>query len=178
MKDHIERLHISKRAAFFCFAGLLAIVSIAVLRTLRPPVVTTGDSYLNQLIAKERTLQENTQLAVDQANATRQATERNLWRDEPIAIWKQQLPPKWSAQDVGVTDGVFVSSRRVLLTRKDATARDYTEILDVIQKCESLQSAHIQNLVLSSSDPVKHRFDLVQFLLVFSTPRTQSKPSS
>lgn len=96
MKDHIERLRISKRTVFFCFAGLLAVVSVAALRTLRPPLVTTGDSYLNQLIAKERTLQDNTQLAVDQANATRQTAERNLWKDELIAAWKQQLPEKWT----------------------------------------------------------------------------------
>lgn len=77
-----------------------------------------------------------------------------------------------------MTEGVFVNSRRLLLTRKDAAARDYAEILDVVHKCESLQSAHIQNLVLSSSDPAKHRFYLVQFLLVFSIPRAQSKSSN
>lgn len=178
MKDHIERLRISKSAAFFCLTGVLAVTTIAALRILRPPVVTTGDSYLNQLIAREHSLQENTQLAVDQANATRMTAERNLWGEEALAAWKQKLPEKWTAQDVSVTEGMYVNTRRILLTRKDAASRDYAEILSMLHRCEDLQGAHIQNLVISSSDPARHRFDLVQLLIVFSIPKSGRNPAS
>jgi hypothetical protein len=161
INDLQERFKITNSSLITLALGVMAVGAIFIIKTVRPPL-PTNDSERASLAAQASTLSAFDDVALQRSVAAKENAAKALWTADTFAALKSELPAKWTITEYGNQIGVGTVSRRFLLTRPDASVRDYAEIRGLISKL-MLHNVSIQNLTIQTAD--HRKFTKIQLLL-------------
>ncbi len=169
------RFGISRQATAALLGGACLLGTSGAWRHISPAAAMMAGAPLEQLRRQAETLRAFDDASAAKAVARRDAILGQLWTPAQLSAWKEKVPARWTVQESTPQANKSTLTRRLVLTRQGAPARDWPEIYRFLQELDALPTAVIHGLTLSMPQPQTRQFQTVQIVVDLSF-RNESAP--
>lgn len=155
-----------RRGTIVLLVGAAVLLATAMAwRTFVPAARLVADEPLEQLRRETERLRAYDDPSAVKAKVKLAELRARLWNPARLEEWRRSLPGRWVLQEAQPQPNPTSVTRRFVLTRRGATARDWAEIHALLTAVDRLPTAVVQRLKLAMPQPQSRQFEEVEIII-------------